>query len=246
MQTSLPNKNITHDDDLNLDHTSPHIISEVPKKKLLTNKTIISVVSTFLLLFFFFWLTTTIFPIVIVEAKYQYKKAIQDTFKTDSLLGALIPNFKTLNFNEKSKHQEYGIRIPSIFIDEPVVFNVDPNDEKAYTQALKTGIAHASSTSFPDTGGVGYYFAHSSSRDARIQMNAVFYLLGKMEIGDDIFIWHEGKKNAYRVFETRTTSPDDVSFLNEQFGDETIVLQTCWPPGTTEKRLLVFGERVEE
>jgi sortase (surface protein transpeptidase) len=39
------------------------------------------------------------------------------------------------------------------------------------------------------------------------------------------------------------TNPDDVSFLNQPYDQETIVMQTCWPPGTTSQRLLVFAER---
>lgn len=194
---------------------------------------------------FFYWLITTLIPITVVEAKYQYQHTLQTWFHVDSLSEIILPNFDALNLQESSKYKNYGIKIPAVFIDEPVIFNVDPNDKTAYSAALKRGIAHASGTSFPDNGGIGYYFAHSSSSNLHLQYNAVFYLLGKLETGDEIYIWHEGKKYTYKVTESRITDPKDISFLHDFYSTETIVLQTCWPPGSTSKRLLVFGERVD-
>lgn len=244
-KTTLPKNETTpsQEEGIGSARPSPKIISAIPKKN---NKILgLKIASGISLIIFLFWVLTTLIPIAVVEAKYQYKKTLADVFHVDSILEILIPDFDALNLNERSQYREYGIKIPSIFIDEPVVFNVDPNDEKAYTEALKSGIAHASSTAFPDNGGIGYYFAHSSSSGFRVQMNAIFYLLGKLEPNDEIFIWHEGNKYTYRVTETVVTTPDDLSFLQKQDEKESIVLQTCWPPGTTSRRLLVFGERVE-
>ncbi len=204
------------------------------------------IITSLLLLIFIRWLLTTLFPILWVEAKYQYHQTLQNTFHVPTLKALILPDFSWVNFTQSSKYGDYGIRIPAIFLDEPVVFNVDPNNSDQYKKALKKGIAHASSTAFPDNGGIGYYFAHSSSSDLRVQYNAVFYLLNKLEKGDQIFIWHEGEKNEYQVYEKRITEPNDVSFLNEQYQNESIVLQTCWPPGTVHQRLLVFAKRVED
>jgi LPXTG-site transpeptidase (sortase) family protein len=187
-------------------------------------------------------------PVAVVEAKYQLKKTSQALFGTTRLGELLVPNFDNLlDFRGGSTHTEYGISIPKLYLDEPVIFNTDPNDKTAYTQALKQGIAHASGTAFPDNAGLGYYFAHSSEPDLRSQYNAVFYLLGKLEPSDDIFIWHDGQRYEYDVTEKIITSPGDVSFLyDKEYDNETIVLQTCWPPGTTQQRMLVFAQRVEE
>lgn len=192
------------------------------------------------------WLILTFVPVMVVEAKYQYRSFITAALGTTSLRALFIPDFTGIDLKGNSKHREYGITIPAIYIDEPVVFNVDPNDKDAYSAALKKGIVHASATSFPDGGGLGYYFAHSSLPDLRTQYNAVFYLLGKLQTGDQIYIWHEGKKHEYLVNETTITAPEDLSFLyNTDYPTETIVLQTCWPPGTTQKRLLVFASKAE-
>lgn len=197
------------------------------------------------LVVFLFWVATVFLPVASVEISYQAKKVFTSAFGVSDLRALLIPRFK-ITINEVSKHPEGGVVIPALYLDEPVVYNVDPNDSDAYTLALKQGIAHASSTRLPDNGGLGYYFAHSSSPSLARQYNAVFYLLGKLNGGERITLWHNGKRSDYKVSKKEITVPDDVRFLNTPYDKETIVLQTCWPPGTAERRLLVFAERVEE
>lgn len=203
--------------------------------------------SVVLLLLFVFYVIVTFGPVALVEAKFQTRRGLEAAFGTSSLAQIFIPNFEGMfDLRGLSEYREYGIVIPKLYLDEPVVFNVDPNDKQAYTEALKLGIAHASATSFPDTGGLGYYFAHSSQPDLRNQYNAIFYLLGKLEPKDEVFIWHEGERYEYSVTEKLITRPGDVSFLyDNSYPNESIVLQTCWPPGTTTQRMLVFAERVE-
>lgn len=201
-------------------------------------------VSFGLLGFFLLWLCLTYIPVLIVELKYQSFVMIKNAYGVTDLRELVLPNFTALDLDGASKYQDYGITIPRLNLDEPVIFNVDPNDKQIYSAALRKGIAHASGTAFPDRPGLGYYFAHSSSPELRTQFNAVFYLLGKLEPDDRIYIWHNQERFAYRVTEKKITSPDDVSFLAEHPDSEKIVLQTCWPPGTTTQRLLIFGERV--
>ncbi|MBD3279259.1 MAG: sortase [Candidatus Pacebacteria bacterium] len=210
-----------------------------------TKQYLLPILILVLFLIFLRWIITTVMPVLWVETKYQYHQTLTNVFHVPNLKALIVPDFSWLNWEESTKYPEYGIRIPAIFLDEPVVFNTDPNQSKQYTQALKKGIAHASSTAFPDNGGLGYYFAHSASDNLRIQYNAVFYLLGKLEKGDEIFIWHEGSKYEYQVYKKEVTQPQQVSFLYQDYDQETIVLQTCWPAGTTKERLLIFAKRVE-
>jgi len=203
------------------------------------------VFTTVLVILFLHWLFTTLIPVLIVETRYQYKKTMMAIFKTTSLKEVFVPDFSSWTHVGLSKYKQYGIDIPDIFIDEKVIFNVDPSDPKQYKEALNAGIAHASGTSLPGEPGLGYYFAHSSSMDLRIQRNAIFYLLRKLEKNDSVYIWHENEKHHYKVYETKITEADDVDFFKKIIDTEEIVLQTCWPPGTTHKRLLVFAKRVE-
>lgn len=210
--------------------------------KIVNNPAFLPLLSAGLISCFFIWLYLTFVPVMIVEAKYLAFKATAGLGIEDPR-SLFIPSFKTFDLRANSQYQDYGITIPSLNLDEPVVFNVDPNDEKAYGSALRVGIAHASGTAFPDNAGLGYYFAHSSNPSVRQQFNAVFYLLGKLSVGDEVYIWHENKRHDYVVSKTEVTNPENVEFLTQNYDQETIVMQTCWPPGTTSQRLLVFAER---
>ncbi len=190
------------------------------------------------------WVVTTVVPIVWVETKYQYHRTLTNVFHVPDLRSLVVPDFSWFDWQHTSKHPDYGIRIPAIYIDEQVIFNVDPNEPKQYSQALKKGIAHASSTALPDNADLGYYFAHSSSGEIDVRRNAIFYLLGKLEQGDKIHIWHDGRRFEYHVYASTVTKPGEVDFLYQSYEGEVIVLQTCWPPGGDHQRLLVFARRV--
>ena len=51
---------------------------------------------------------------------------------------------------------------------------------------------------------------------------------------------------AHRITDKRIVSPKDVSYLVPQTGKKSLILQTCWPPGSTTERLLLFADLVEE
>lgn len=203
----------------------------------------ISIVILLLFIFFAAWLFTVVVPVAGVEMSYQTKKTMQLAFGTTNIRALLLPNFR-IEVEEKSAHPDGAVVIPTLFLDEPVIYNVDPNKASEYLEALKKGIAHAAGTALPGFGGLGYYFAHSSSPDLVRQNNAVFYLLGKLKGEETVTLWHDGKRYDYKVVNTKITDPSDVSFLSDVYSKETVVLQTCWPPGTSKKRLLVFAELV--
>lgn len=203
--------------------------------------TIISVIVVCVLVFIISMLLTY-GPIVVVEARYQYQRVLHEVFRADDLRSLILPTINTDKIGVK--YRDFGMEIPELYLNEPIVFNVDPHDPKQYQDALKKGIAHAAGTELPTYPGLGYYFAHSSNPDVVSQYNAVFYLLGKLEMSDTVNIWYEDTKYEYVVVDKQITEPEDVSFLDRSYNLPTIVLQTCWPPGTTQKRLLIFAERV--
>lgn len=203
---------------------------------------IISVCAFVSLLVFTIWFISVVVPVLVVELQYQMTRVAKETFKVNSLSQLIVPNI-VLRVDDTSRHaQNGGISIPSIYVDEPVIYNIDPNNKDIYSSALKSGIAHAAGTGLPGSGGLGYYFAHSSSVPLVRQYNAVFYLLGKLKPGDTVILWREDKRFPYTVTTTQITFPNDVSFLMKPYPQETVVLQTCWPPGTSLQRLLVFAE----
>lgn len=134
---------------------------------------------------------------------------------------------------------DFGIVVPKIDANSKIIANVDPFKDKEFLPALKTGVAHAKWTAFPGQGGNVYLFAHSTDSFYNVgRYNAVFYLLGKLENGDEIDIYFLNKLYKYFVFEKKMVSVDEVKYLKST-GEETLTLQTCYPPGTTIKRLIV-------
>jgi LPXTG-site transpeptidase (sortase) family protein len=193
---------------------------------------------------FLYWTFSVVMPVIAVEMTYQFRKTTYTLFGNTPMKSLLLPTIR-LGTGPNTRTPNGAVAIPALFLDEPIMYNVDPNDQNAYLAALKKGIAQASATRLPGYGGLGYYFAHSSSPNLARQFNAVFYLLGKLKGGEPIIIWHDGKEYHYTVTKIQETDPTDISFLQAIYDKETIVLQTCWPPGTTLRRLLVFATRDE-
>ena len=139
----------------------------------------------------------------------------------------------------------FGIVIPKISANAKVVADVDPNDSSVYQEVLTRGVAQAHGSANPGEKGNVFIFAHSGVDFSQAaQYNAVFYLLGNLKTGDDIFLFHNGEKFHYAVKESKIVAPEDVKYLENGGTDEKITLMTCWPAGTTLQRLIIIGERV--
>ena len=138
----------------------------------------------------------------------------------------------------------FSVLIPSIGASEKVIANVDPGNPKEYQKALQSGIAHAKGTVFPGIKGNTYLFAHSADNFWNAgRYNAVFYLLKDLEIGDDIVVFFENRRFNYEVSGKYIADPTEVSFLEKSsLNIEQLILQTCWPPGTTWKRLFIVAK----
>lgn len=166
----------------------------------------------------------TFFPIIKEEAKF----ALRRTDLTDSRpIQPIDTNF--------------GIVIPKILANAKVVDNVDPYNSKEYQWALTKGVAHARGTAYPGHAGNDFIFAHSSANwFTANQYNSVFYLVSKLEKGDEIDLYYKNKKYVYQVLEKKIVEANAVQYLSNTAGNTSILtLMTCWPAGTNLKRLIV-------
>ncbi len=139
---------------------------------------------------------------------------------------------------------QFSVIIPKIGAHAPITQNVDPNDEQGYLRVLQNSVAHAKGSALPGLKGSTYLFAHSADSFWNVgRYNAVFYLLNKMEVGDDVIIFYSGQRYDYVVKKTEIVEAEDTHYIASNIGQgEKIILQTCWPPGTAWKRFLVFAE----
>ncbi len=138
---------------------------------------------------------------------------------------------------------DFGIVIPKIAANAQVVPNIDPYDSGAYQLALTQGVAQAKGTVFPGQTGNLFIFSHSSVNFYEaVRFNSIFYLLDKLEKGDEIDLYYQKEKFKYVVTEKKLVDPSEVKYLSGASTKKTVTLMTCWPPGTTFKRLIVVGE----
>lgn len=142
---------------------------------------------------------------------------------------------------------QFGIIIPKIGANAKIFPNIDPGNPETYLSVLKDGVAHAAGTVFPGVSGNIYLFAHSTDAFWNVgRYNAIFYLLKELEKGDEIDVFFMGVRHIYRVVDKLIVAPSQVHYLTEMTPYEQLSLQTCWPPGTTLKRLIILAKPERE
>jgi sortase A len=140
----------------------------------------------------------------------------------------------------------FSIVIPKLGAKSKIIANVDAADKDAYLEALTHGVAHARGTYFPGQGERIFLFSHSTDSPLNFaRYNAVFYLLGKLEPGDRVIIFFADQKYEYEVFEKKVVAADETDWLTAAGTGEELVLQTCDPPGTSWRRLLILAKPVK-
>lgn len=223
-------------------------------------------IGNFLVLFAIYGVFATFGPALIAEAKYQIARTRGVTYSiaqdvitsTSGILpdeaiatindSAGGPTFASVLIGSKTQvlvppDPNFSLVIPKIGASAKIFPNADPTSEAEFLPLLMKGIAHAKGTVFPGVPGNTYLFAHSTDNWWNAgRYNAVFYLLKDLSLGDDIVVFFEGRRYNYIVTEKKIVSPTDVTDLVQSHGGpQQLVLQTCWPPGTTWERLLVIA-----
>lgn len=212
-------------------------------------------IGNFLVLSSIFMIAKTFYLPVKEEIRYFVDKQIKKEYfistekvKPEEPKGLLAKAFNIKKVEYLTPEDpNFSIIIPKIGANARIIANVDSSDEKIYLPILQKGVAQAWGTSFPGEGGHIFLFAHSTDYFWNVgTYNAIFYLLHKLEISDEITIIYKGQRFLYRVIGKNVVDPSEVQYLTRKTNKEFLTLQTCWPPGTTLKRLLVFATRVSE
>lgn len=218
----------------------------------------------FLLLFAIYGVIATFGPVISVELKFRIAQARGIKFEVSKVSEVSrvskasdvgfakynsAPGFADVLAGNKQQvlianDTQFSILIPKIGASAKVYPNVDPGNSQEFLEVLKHGVAHAKGSVFPGMDGNVYLFAHSADNWWNVtRYNAVFYLLKDLSEGDEIVVFFDDKRFNYSVSQKVISDPKDISFLTQsQMGKEQLVLQTCWPPGTTWKRLYILAE----
>jgi len=128
--------------------------------------------------------------------------------------------------------------IPRLAVNAPLLFPEDA-DEQSILEALQDGVARYPDTALP--GEVGNFFVTGHSSQLiweEGKYKNVFSLLEKLTTDDVVLVYYHKQKFVYTVSDSKTVEPDDLSVL-EQTDQPILTLMTCWPTGTTARRLIV-------
>lgn len=145
-----------------------------------------------------------------------------------------------------AKYQDFHLEIPKLELSAPIIPEVPggDTDKDIYFKSLENGVAHFAGTKKPGENGLIFIFGHSSYYPwAAGDYKEIFANLDDLAIDDEISVWYQEKEYKYLVIETKTIVPSDVSVLNPTNSEE-LVLMTCWPPGTTTKRLIIRAKPI--
>lgn len=184
-----------------------------------------------LIIFAIFVIGSTFIPVIQQEINYNVNKI---SYPTE--IKKIVPI-----------DTEFGIVIPKINANAHVIKNIDPYKPEIYEQALTKGVAHALGTSLPGELGNIFLFSHSSSDFLNAtKYNSIFYLINKLEKDDQINLFYEGKEYVYSVVSKKIIEPNEINYLYSKDKPETLTLMTCWPPGTSLKRLIVQANRTSK
>lgn len=235
-------------------------------KRQIAKYLILRTLGNFLILFMIFGFIFTFGPALFYEARFRIEQARGIKYElpvstgpselgkiierktqiapnvAQSLLGSVLSGKKVQTLTPVDTN--FSVVIPKIGANEKVTANVDPTDGSQYLEVLKHTVAHAKGSALPGLTGTTYLFAHSADNFWDVgRYNAVFYLLKDLELGDDISVFFQDKRYNYTVYDKKIVDPTEVGYLAANIGQgERLILQTCWPPGTAWKRLLIFAK----
>jgi LPXTG-site transpeptidase (sortase) family protein len=195
------------------------------------------------------YLVVSFYPVWSAELNYQVKQwANRDrqtvTATTEATPAAQQP-VEGPALLQTPVNTDFSIISDKIDLNTPVVADVNPGNKKEYLSALNNGAAHALGTVKPGEVGNSYVFAHSTANVLNIEKYAaVFTLLNKLEPGDRITAFYAGKRFDYQVDRKYIVEFTDISPLIATYDHPVLTLQTCDPPGTEFKRLIITASLV--
>jgi LPXTG-site transpeptidase (sortase) family protein len=200
-----------------------------------------------------------------ISVPYAKKAFFEGTFKVRQVKDAVavaasnvapLPPAVPLDFNplvtpDGAKivpiNTDFSLIIPKIGVNAEVEAKVDPGKKIDYNAALKKGVAHASTSATPDQQGTVYLFSHSTNYEWFVKdLNAIFYLVKDLAPGDNIVVIYKGIRYTYKMTNKKIVKPNAVSYLLPDTTKKSLILQTCWPPGSTTERMLIFADLIDE
>lgn len=199
---------------------------------------------------FFLFFVTIIYVVINFAAvsetlTFWYKSNFVSPTNSPEQVNIVTPSVPTLE-SERWKAPVVAsnyIAIPVVDVNAPVTFGVN-NTAKEVAANLENGPIQINGTSLPGQTGNIYITGHSSNYIwAKGNYNSVFAVLDKLVIGDLVYINYKDITYEYKIFDREIVAPNDTSMLKST-NDSRLTLVTCWPVGTSLKRLVLLANQV--
>lgn len=190
------------------------------------------------------FLSISLYPLIKGEFSYYYRQFRGIEYTVEEVVVETRDQPPPLRITPMST--DFGIVIEKIGVNAPIVADVDTSSKEAYMDAMRYGVAHAVDTAKPDEVGNIYLFAHSTLNFWEYgEYATVFTTLHQLVPGDRVVVFYKDKRYDYRVAEKEIVPGFDLTPLTRSSSRRLLTLQTCDPPGTTWRRLIIIAELVQ-
>ncbi len=155
------------------------------------------------------------------------------TWRLHHLGGQSTPAQLTLQAKQLNPHgipSQNTLVVPRLDVSQPIVEGRD-------LSALHRGVWHRPQTSTPNKGGNTVIVGHRFTYDGP----SVFYNLDKLQIGDPIIAYWEGKEYDYGVAVIKVVPPSAIDVEAPTTSDQ-LTLYTCTPLWSAKDRLVVIAK----
>ena len=144
------------------------------------------------------------------------------------------------------------IVIPAINLDVPLIqtniVNYDNFDESTFDSDLENWVVKYPTTPNPWEWWNSFFFGHTSQEYRKKNPYwTVFRNIPKLQLDDKVQIVWNGVLYEYKVLETVIVRPREVNDTYVNYWNpnkEYITLMGCYPIGRTDKRMMIFAERI--
>lgn len=140
---------------------------------------------------------------------------------------------------------ENKLIIPKLNVDVPLNFGYDADDAMA---AMNHGVVHYrinGASAYPGEIGNFVVLGHSAGDVySSNQYKFIFSGLERLEEGDIIYVHYDSTRYTYKMVGREIILPTEVEKLTEPKDVPTLLMVTCWPLGTSQKRLVIHAEQI--
>lgn len=153
-------------------------------------------------------------------------------------LSGPMPETMAANYNDSPD----TIIISKLGINAPLLW-ASGTAQKQLNESLNKGVILYPGSAVPGQSGEVVLSGHSSIFPwVKTQYGQVFTLLDKLQPGDTVSLVYGHRQYDYMITGQEVLMPDQVKISDTD--QPVLKMTTCWPIGTSAKRLVVYGELI--